>query len=175
MINWEEMMKAENEDELKKVKLWLFHENMRLQQEKQELATSKEEYAKEKIRLRKELDELNQRIILERKRLKEENLFFEKKMEILKDGFRRLEEDRLALEREKRFLAQERETSRRKIDYGTVDDDIVATLFRNANNPLALRKRYRDLVKIFHPDNLFGDAELMQSINREFARKKEEL
>jgi len=30
----------------------------------------------------------------------------------------------------------------------------VRMLFRGINNPLALRKRYRDLVKIFHPDNL---------------------
>lgn len=175
MISWEEMIKAESVDELRDAKLWLFRENMRLQQERQELAESKDQFLQERKRLRNELDELNQRITLERKRMKEENLFFEKKMDILKDGFRRLEEDRLILEREKRLLAQEKSTSRQKQHYGAVDDDIVEILFRNANNPLALRKRYRDLVKIFHPDNLFGDSELMQSINREFIKKKEEL
>lgn len=175
MISWEEMNKAESVDELREAKLWLFRENMRLQQERQELEETKDLYLQERKRLRDELDELNQRITLERKRLKEENLFFEKKMDILKDGFRKLEEDRIILEREKRFLAQERSTSRERYEYGGVKDDIVEILFRNANNPLALRKRYRDLVKIFHPDNLFGDAELMQSINREFIKKKEEL
>ncbi len=174
MIRWEEMMKAESVDELREAKLWLFRENMRLQQEKQELADSKDKYLQERAKLRNELDELNHKISIERKRLKEENLFFEKKMDILKDGFRKLEEDRLLLEREKRFLAEEKRTSRESVDYGAVDDDIVEILFRNANNPLALRKRYRDLVKIFHPDNLFGDEELMQSINREFIKKKEE-
>ena len=175
MISWEEMINAESVDELKEAKLWLFRENMRLQQERQQLAESKEQFSEESKKLRKELDELNSRITLERKRMKEENLFFEKKMEILKDGFRRLEADRQTLEHEKRLLAQEKKTSRQKQTYGAVDDDIVEILFRNATNPLALRKRYRDLVKIFHPDNLFGDPELMQSINREFIKKKEEL
>lgn len=175
MIHWEEMIRAESSDELRDAKLWLFRENMRLQQERQELAESRDKFLEERKKLRNELDELNNRITLERKRMKEERLFFEKKMDILKDGFRRLEEDRIILEREKRLLAQEKSTSHRNQNYGAVDEDIVEILFRNANNPLALRKRYRDLVKIFHPDNLFGDPELMQSINREFIKKKEEL
>ncbi len=45
-------------------------------------------------------------------------------------------------------------------------------LFRGATNPLALRKRYKDLMKIFHPDNLSGDGELVQMINREYNRRK---
>lgn len=175
MIKWEEIIKAQSSDELKEAKLWLFREYMKLQQEKTELSKTKEKYTKERGRLRTELDELNRRIAMERKRLKEEELFFEKKMAILKDGFRRLEEDRRSLERERRLLTQEKQTYHTKADYGAVGDEVVAVLFRNANNPLTLRKRYRDLVKIFHPDNLLGDAELMQAINREFVRKKEEL
>ena len=50
--------------------------------------------------------------------------------------------------------------------------DVAAALFRGAGNPLALRKRYRDLLKIFHPDNLCGDGELMQMINREYEKRK---
>ena len=51
-------------------------------------------------------------------------------------------------------------------------EDIAAVLFRGANNPLALRKRYKDLLKIFHPDNLCGDGKLVQLINREYERRK---
>ena len=50
----------------------------------------------------------------------------------------------------------------------------VQLLFRGANNPLALRKRYRDLIKIFHPDNLFGDGELAGQINKEYLKRKQE-
>ena len=51
-------------------------------------------------------------------------------------------------------------------------EDIARVLFRGATNPLTLRKRYKDLLKIFHPDNLCGDAELVQMINREYERRK---
>ena len=122
-----------------------------------------------------EMNALNRRSIMERKRLKEESLFFEKKMEILQDGFKQLEEDRRRLAQERRNLEVEREVqaSRSSIDfYG--DGSIVELLFRNATNPLALRKRYKDLIKIYHPDNIAGDEELVQMINREFARRRRE-
>ncbi len=173
MIDWEEIIRAESVEELKEAKLWLFRENIRLQNEQKDLAAARDRFLNERVTLRNELDELNRRTVIERKRLKEENLFFDKKMEILKDGFRKLEDDRRTLEREKRLLAEEREQL--KTDSPVLKENIVESLFRNANNPLTLRKRYRDLVKVFHPDNLLGDAELMQMINKEFAKRREEM
>lgn len=172
MIDWEEIIKTESVEELKEAKLWLFRENMRLENEQKELSASQDKFLKERVKLRNEMDELNRKMVMERKRLREENLFFDKKMAILKDGFRQLEEDRKVLEREKRSLAEQKRSNQAKQEES---EGPVSVLFRNASNPLALRKRYRDLVKIFHPDNLFGDGELMQSINREFLKRKEEL
>lgn len=34
----------------------------------------------------------------------------------------------------------------------------------------ALKKRYKQLLKIYHPDNLCGDTETLQEINREYDR-----
>ena len=39
-------------------------------------------------------------------------------------------------------------------------------------NELALKKRYKDLIKIYHPDNLDGDTGTIQEINREYERLK---
>lgn len=175
MIDWEEIIKTESVEELKEAKLWLFRENMRLQNERKELEAAHDKFLKERVSLRNELDELNRRTVMERRRMKEESLFFDKKMEILKAGFLDLERDRKAFEQEKRSLAEARRTIDAEAEKQEVVDNIVTALFRNVNNSLALRKRYRDLVKIFHPDNLFGDAELMQSINKEFFKRKEEL
>lgn len=173
MIDWEEIIKAENMDELKEAKLWLFQENMRLENERNEFIQSRDKFFKERVKLRDELDDLNRRTVLERKRLKEENLFFEKKMMILQDGFRKLEEDRRSFEKEKR--AMRAEIARlQEMNMESSANDTAEVLFRSVNNPLALRKRYRDLVKIFHPDNMFGDEELVQQINKEFVRRKKE-
>ena len=160
MIDWEEVIKAESTEELKEIKLWLFQENMRLKQERSELEQERTEleqarnkFLDERVKLRDELDELNRRTIMERKRLKEENLFFEKKMAILQEGFRQQATGQAP---------------------GEGSFTAVQLLFRGVNNPLALRKRYRDLIKIFHPDNLFGDGELAGQINKEYLKRKQE-
>lgn len=175
MIDWDEVNRADSVDELKDVKLWLFQENVRLENERKELALSQEKFVSERIKMRQELDELNRKTLLERKRLKEETLFFEKKMAILQDGFKHLDEDRQSLERQKKQFAAEKLSVSRQVSYGPASEEAVGLLFRGATNSLALRKRYRDLVKIFHPDNLFGDEELAQMINREYLRRREEM
>lgn len=171
MIDWDEISKAEDMDELKDAKIWLFQENIRLENARKELDASQEKFLKERVQLRKELDELNRRTVMERQRLKEENMFFEKKMAILQNGFRQLDADRRAFENQKKTLEERARRSREETSIPLLEDS-VRLLFRGANNPLALRKRYKDLVKIFHPDNLFGDEELAQSINREYLRRK---
>ena len=182
MVDWEEVIKAESTEELKEMKLWLFQENMRLKQERTELEQERAElelarnkFLDERVKLRDELDELNRRTVMERKRLKEENLFFEKKMAILQEGFRQLEEDRKKFERERQTLTEEaRKQKTQEQTFGENSFTAVQLLFRGANNPLALRKRYRDLIKIFHPDNLFGDGELAGQINKEYLKRKQE-
>jgi len=171
MIDWEEILRTESVEELKKVKRWLFQENMRIENERKDLEQAQDKFLKERVKFRDEMDTLNRRTVLERKRLKEENLFFDKKMAILQAGFQQLEEDRKTFERQKQNYVHEEKVRRECV---IESGDIVEVLFRSVNNPLALRKRYRDLVKIYHPDNLFGDEELAQMINKEFLRRKKE-
>lgn len=171
MIDWKDIIKADDPEELKEAKLWLFRENVRIQNEKKELKASRDEFFQETTALRRELDELSRKAMQEQKRLREESLFFDKKMDILKAGFRQLEQDRKAFERERKLLREN--ANRMTSSQGGNVEETVEFLFRNVGNSLALRKRYRDLVKIFHPDNLFGDAELMQSINKEFLKRKD--
>ena len=170
MIDWEEILSTESVDELKKVKLWLFQENSRLENERRDLEEARERFLKERVKFRDEMDALNRRTVQEQKRLKEENLFFDKKMAILQAGFQQLEADRQSFEKLKQNFSKKQEPKQ----FALEDGNIAELLFRNVNNPLALRKRYRDLVKIYHPDNLFGDEELVQLINKEFLKRKKE-
>ena len=173
MIDWEEIINAESTDDLKEAKLWLFKEQMRLEKERQELEETKDRFLKERASFMNEMNTLNRKSVMERKRLKEESLFFDKKMEILQNGFKQLEDDRRRLAQERRNFEIEREVQANRMEYYG-DGSIVEVLFRNATNPLALRKRYKDLIKIYHPDNIAGDEELVQMINREFARRRRE-
>lgn len=167
---FEEKLVHGSEEELQELKSWLFRENIRLVTAAKELERMQEQFLKEKIQFQEEMKLLNHKISSERQRLKEDNQFFEKKMEILQSGFSQLDIDRRRLEKEWARLAAEREIMGERTVY---DNGLeVSVFFQGVSNPLALKKRYKDLIKIFHPDNLAGDKEMIQRINREYESLK---
>lgn len=182
MIDLIKLASADKEDDLKEIKVWLFQENVRIQNEKKELEESRSRFIKERAQFRDEMNSLNHRLALERKRIKDETLFFEKKMQILQDGFRQLESDRRKLETDKLLFESKKENQERERAYqhnhfyrnSGSDSDLGDVLFSGVNNPLGLKKRYRDLIKIFHPDNMCGDANVIQMINQVYEKKKKE-
>ena len=88
---------GEDEDALKELKHFLFKETVRIENEKKALKEDREKLIRERTQFRKEIDLLNHKMVLEHKRLKDETLFFDKKMEILPDGFKHLEEEKRSL------------------------------------------------------------------------------
>lgn len=150
-----------SEKELQALKIWLFSENIRVQAEQKKLLEMENRLLKERMQFQEEMKILNQKVTASRQRLKQDEQFFEKKMEILKEGFSNLEADRKAFEREKEtFLRNSRETETSAEEKGI--------FFAGVRNQLALKKRYKDLLKIYHPDNLAGDKEIMQRIGKEY-------
>lgn len=110
---------------------------------------------------------------LERRMLKEQSALFEQKLEILKEAYIQLDKDRRKVEWEKLKLKAEHEHQDRSYRYdntGSRQKTDASVFFKGVTNQLALKKRYRDLIKIFHTDNLYGDKETLQAINREYER-----
>ena len=177
MENFEETLEHRTEEELQELKSWLFRENIRLSNASKDLEQMQEQFLEEKMQFLEEMKLMNSNIAAERQRLKEDTLFFERKMEILKNGFseldidrRRLDKDWAKLAAEKAKIAAERDLiSERKAYIGGSD---VSVFFQGVRNPLALKKRYKDLIKIFHPDNMAGDKEIIQRINKEYENLK---
>ena len=159
-------------EELNKLKIWLFKENVRVMNEKKELDEYREKLLKERSQFRDEIDMLSHKIVSEKKRLKEDKMFFDKKMDILVNGFKRLEADQAMFEKEKkRFESEKKYYLKEKT---AMNADSINVLFRGINGPLTLKKRYRELLKIFHPDNLSGDMDMVQLINKEYEKLKKE-
>lgn len=136
-----------------------------VKKERKALEDLYKKFEEEKKQFRSEMKKLNQKASDERKRLKEEESFFDKKMNILKGGFAQLEADRNALEREKCFWERERLDIEKRKD-SVMREDSMRIFFVGVNNPITLKKRYRDLIKIFHPDNMGGDNGILQKINK---------
>lgn len=168
---FEKILVDGSEEELAALKSWLFKENIRLELERNELKRMEEKYIKEKKQFQTEMDQVNRKLVMERKRLKQDELFFDKKMEILKNGFVQLDEERRAFEREKISFDAKRSMhesyQRQEKNY-----DIAELLFQGVRSQLALKKRYRDLIKIFHPDNIAGDHDMVLTINAVYEKLK---
>lgn len=149
------------EKELQALKIWLFSENIRVQAEQKKLLEMENRLLKERVQFQEEMKQLNQRMAAARQRLRQDEQFFEKKMDILKDGFSNLEADRKSFEREREAFRK----NAREVDVSLEEKGVF---FAGVRNQLALKKRYKDLLKIYHPDNLAGDKEMMQRISREY-------
>lgn len=176
MIDWEAVLGADSEDELREAKLFLFRENARLENERREMMELQDKFVKERVQFRDEMNRLNHKMVIERKRMKDESLFFDKKLQILQDGFKQLDIDRRRLDKERARFELEKELLMSDISGYSVNNngEIASVLFRGTSNFLTVRKRYKDLMKIFHPDNLCGDAELVQLINKEYEKRRSE-
>lgn len=152
-------------EELAEIKLWLFQENVRVENTRQELEEKIRNFEKEKEIIFQEIKEQGRRNENEKRRLQNEKILFEKKWKILENGFRELEEDRKKLKAEQEHVSREK-ARKSSFRFGGSQGNLV--FFKGVRDTASLRKRYKDLIKIFHPDNNAGDTETIQKINREY-------
>lgn len=139
---------AADEQQLAGMKAWFFKENIRINEEKAAIEHEKERMAKE-------------------------NELFEKKLEILKKELYRLAVEKKAVEQERIRLENMKKQSYSEKQGSAYSTRGQSTMFfRGVGSELALKKRYKDLLKIYHPDNLCGDTDTVQRINQEFASLK---
>lgn len=159
-----------SQEELLELRKFLFAERIRVMQEKEEQMAVYEKFLKERLTFQEEMKALNRKVLEERKRLKDENSFFDKKLQILQNGFQQLDMDRRKFEREKKqFESQKKYSSYSGTNCsGGYYKGSTPDFFRGVNNILGLKKRYRDLLKIFHPDNICGDSDTVLEINKQY-------
>lgn len=174
MENLEEILSdgEQTADSLQELKSWLFQENIRLMTASAELDEKQEKFEREKEQFKEEMKNLNRKMSAEQRRIREDNQLVSEKLEIIKDGFQKLDMDRRRLEKEWARLTAEKEIMEERGLYDSYPETSV--FFHGVKSPMTLKKRYKDLTKIFHPDNLAGDTEVIQRINREYEILKRE-
>lgn len=161
LIAEQNMISVDSEQALDKH--WLFQENIRIENEKKKLDAEKKDFAV----YRKDTE---RRISLLQRQIDTEKSLFDQKLKILQSAYQQLELDRKAVERDKRLyhMNKEYEHENTVIQYVSIH-----SFFKGVDSMLALKKRYKDLLKIFHPDNLCGDKDTVQMINKEYNALKE--
>lgn len=183
MVKFEEILKnSEDEmsDDIRKLKTWMFQEQVRIQARRDELMEFNHELMEIKQTLEKEKNALNVREEAIKKRFNDNEALITKKLKIIEDAYHQLALDKKALECEKLNFEHERSKYRRQKmsgansrsnvhQYGGASDAYDGTsFFRGVDSELALRKRYKELLKIFHPDNKCGDTKTLLLIQTEY-------
>lgn len=102
----------------------------------------------------------------QKKRAQEDQLF-DLKWKLLEEEAKRLAEEESRIERKRNFYERIREEERSSTPI-TMEIIRGDKFFAGVTSELALKKRYKDLIKIYHPDNVSGDTDTVQEINREY-------
>lgn len=130
-------------------------ERARLKRQQQQLEYERQEFLRAKA--------------FEEKRMEKEKRIFDMEWKMLEEGWRRLAAEREQLER---FHSGGEDEETSEFIFRNMS---VSLFFSGVKNTRALKKRYKDLIKIFHPDNGAGDTEVLQRINEEYETLKESL
>ena len=149
-----------SEDEKKK---WLFKENVRLQ----ELSRNLEDERKLIVIQMGMLQRQQSKNMLLKKQLESQKDLFEQKWNILERETRQLAIDKDKFEREKLIY---KDKVYREARRSMSNAENVKIFFKGVEDTTSLKKRYKALLKIYHPDNMHGDKELLQAINTEYER-----
>jgi hypothetical protein len=161
--NIEEIILNGTEDELAQLRIWLFKESVRLENQESALSERYERLYQDEMSFKDKMDNAEKKLEMATRKLDNDKALFDQRLRILNNGFDQLNADKKKLESE--FIRLEREKAYQRED----EYDAIDMLFRGVNSPLTLKKRYKDLMKMFHPDNIAGDQEMVQLINEEYA------
>lgn len=150
-----------NEDELNEKKKWLFKESIRIETEKKNIEDERKVMEVQKGLLQRQ----QSKNMLLKKQLENQKNLFDKQWQILEIETRKLVSDQQKFERDKLIFKDKIYREARKSMSTTTNSKLF---FKGVEDIKSLKKRYKELLKIYHPDNMHGDNSLIQVINIEY-------
>ena len=159
-------------DNTEEEKRWMFMENVRLVHERQEIDVEKERLEREKrdfmrLRRRKENE-----LATKEKHLARQKDLFDKQWGVVEKELHRIAKDRDRISKERAYIEREKEILR--IEQSKSSNYTVSNgaFFVGVNSEASLKRRYRELIKIYHPDSGNGDEATLLYINKEYENVK---
>lgn len=149
---------------------WQFKETVELEHQKQQLKEERRRLEQERKKFEREKQEFYVNKRVEDKRAEHEKHLFDMKWKVLEGELKKLAAEKEQVERQRDFYryVSEHEAA----SYQTANVVKGELFFCGVDNEEALKKRYKDLIKIYHPDNLNGDKNTIQEINTEYEKLK---
>ena len=149
---------------------WQFKEAVELEHKKQEIREERRELDLERREFEKEKQEFQMQKQLDDVRIEQEKKLFDMKWKILEGELKKLAAEKEQIARQRDFYRYVSE-----FQTGAAQDAAVVKgemFFCGVDSVESLKKRYKDLIKIYHPDNQNGDKRTLQEINTEYEKLK---
>lgn len=143
---------------------WSLQEAMELERKKRSLQEEKRKLAEERRKFEWEKKEYLIFKKAEDRKNEQQQQLFDMKWKMLEDEVKKLASEREQFERDKLYEQQKRTPS------VSVRKGSAGIFFVGVDDSHTLKKRYKDLIKIYHPDNVAGDKSMLQEINSEYAK-----
>ncbi len=172
-----------DDDPPEETKHWLFLESVRLKEEKQELEALQRNLEKEKKEFEAVRKEQLSIIASKEERLERKKTEFNNKWSLLERETKRLADDQKKLQNDKEFFESQKRNFRKLLNSRpqenvytnteSLEDNgmtVVSSFFAGCSGLSSLKRRYKDLMKIFHPDNMNGDQDVLLQITKEYEK-----
>ena len=163
---------------------WCFKQAVEIEHKKRQLADEKNKIEAE----RRQMEEERRRLERDRRafirkqesdaaRARQEQRLFDMKWKILEQEWMKLADEKQQLQRQKEFYSRVREFERTGGNHSHTVAGVVRgeLFFAGVSDEISLKKRYKDLLKIYHPDNIDGDTGTIQEINRQYDKLKKKI
>lgn len=152
-----------------------------LEKEKEEFDRKKRKFEREQkdFQRRREAEkrEFQRQQESENRRIAQENQLFRMKWRLLEEEVQKLADEKRRMENRRNFYERVNDFEQKSNEKADFSLKVVRgeMFFAGVTSELALKKRYKDLIKIYHPDNVSGDTNTVQEINREYDQLKNRL
>lgn len=162
----------ETPDELMEFRQWFFKKTMQMERDKRTLEDDKRRLQLQWDRLERERRDFRREKEADARFRAQEEYVLRMKQQVLEDELQKLANEKQYLERQREFYDHVRRFQQRQEPAPRQEASVVKgeLFFIGVQSEIALKKRYKDLIKIYHPDNMCGDTETLQEINREYDR-----
>lgn len=162
-----------DDDPADELKHWLFLENVKLNQQRQQLESDIEDLNRRRAEFENEKKRRDRELELRERKLSREKDLFDKQWKIVERELVRMAKDRDRMAREKAYIQRERDELKRLRQAAPSELSVRSgTFFLGVSSLSGLKKRYRELMKIYHPDNEDGDENTVLFINKEYEKLK---
>ena len=162
----------ETQDEIMAIQQWFFKKTIEIEHDKRQLEDDKRRLEMQRQKLERDRKDFCRQKEADARFRAQEEYVLQMKQQVLEDELRKLADEKQHMERKREFYDRVRQFQQKQEPITSKKRTVVKgeLFFIGVQSEIALKKRYKDLVRIYHPDNMCGDTETLQEINREYDR-----